>query len=133
HRSWATHGGNRFRIALGGIFFYLAVDSLISFGYSKDHIRDAAEWTRDHAPAGELYTNHFAIAQGSGRIPDYDRISLEAESYLGLLERGDHFAVEMNHDESDLLQALESDARLRLLVRFANERGDQVRVYEVLE
>lgn len=133
NRSWATHGGNRFRIALGGIFFYLAVDSLISFGYSKDHIRDAAEWTRDHAPSGELYTNHFAIAHGSGRIPDYDRISLEAESYLGLLERGDHFAVEMNHDETDLLQALESDARLRLLARFANERGDQVRIYEVLE
>lgn len=119
----------RFMSVLSFFIVYYLVDSLLSFGYSQQHIEAGIAWTRTNLPANaQLRTNNFAIAYYSGRIPDYD-LTVRATTYvLQSSTSGDYLVLEVDHDDD--VSALDSNPLYLPLTRFANERGDEVRVYQ---
>ena len=123
----------RFGAVFGFFLFYLAVDSLISFGYSRRYVEDAVAWSRAELQTGaRLYTNSYTIAYHSGRVPEYDKVNLDPTSYLWQLSPGDYLVAEVAHDEGDLKQALDANGGLKLLITFGNEREDEIRVYRAV-
>jgi hypothetical protein len=123
----------RFRAVLLLFSLYYLVDSLISFGYSHQHVLDGIAWTRSNLPAdARLQTNNYAIARGSRRIPDYDKVSTSATEVALNSTSGDYVVLDLGHDDLATLAALEADTQLRLVTSFANERGDAVRIYRRL-
>ena len=112
--------------------FYFAVDSLISFGYSKQYMEDAIAWSQSNIPAGStLHTNSFAIAYYSGLVETYDEIMTEAVVSVNRAQAGDYLAIDLAHDENAVLALLESRPGLMELARFANKRGDAVVFYRM--
>src|SRR5690606_17740658 len=129
-QAWRSGALRRFHLAFGFFVFYFLMDSLVSFGYSKDYEREAAEWTRANLEPGvALYTDSYTVAYVSGRIPGYDRIERDALVYLDRLSPGDYLAAVADYDEPELREALDGRGNLELVISFANERDDQVRIY----
>jgi hypothetical protein len=135
----------RFRWLLVLFSIYYLIDSLFSFGASKQHIEDAIAWSRSNLPDNAvLHTNQYAIAYESGRIPEYDRITTSADDTvrfgidptLGNLGQRDggqlYFLLDVRQSETDLQQRLDSNQRLQRITAFTNNRGDQIRVYRLL-
>ncbi|MEX2367424.1 MAG: hypothetical protein WD601_12530, partial [Pseudohongiellaceae bacterium] len=73
--------------------------------------------------------NEFNIAYISGRIPEYDKISLDARDYLEQLGSGDFFAVESKSSETLVRELIEARDNLVLIASFANERDDRVEIF----
>ncbi len=108
-------------------FFFLA-DSLVSFGYSNEHVEDGIAWTREQLPDGTpLQTNSFAIAYHSGRVANYDETVRDTASVVAASSSGDYLVLEVDNDDDG--SALDGNPALVPLQRFANERDDEVRVY----
>ena len=121
-----------FYAVFGFFVLYYTVDSLFSFGYSKDYINQAGHWSREQlSMQAELHTNSYAVAYLSRKIPHYDKISEDARVTLQQLEPGEYLAVTVKHDEEDVRALLEQRPRLQLLQRFANERNDAVEIYRL--
>jgi hypothetical protein len=118
----------RFHAIFGFYCFYYLVDSLVSFGYSQQHIVDGLAWTRSELPAGaSLKTNNFAVAYHSGRVTDYDKTVRDASVVVQDSATGDYLVLDIGHDDDT--EALDTNSQLTPLERFANERGDEVRIY----
>ena len=120
--------GKQFRAIFGAFYFYFMVDSLFSFGYSHQHIEDSIDWAREELPAGaRMQTNNFAIAYHSGRVTNYDKTVREIGSVVATSAPGDYLLLEVDHDTPASL--MDTYSQLTSVTSFANERGDQVRVY----
>jgi hypothetical protein len=120
----------KFNIVFGSLFGYLLINSLISFGYSKQYIEDAGAWAAAEVPAAaNLRTNNFALAYASGRIADYDKVPVKVEDVLKQSASTDYLMLDIKHDDTEIKTHIEANPRLQLLHSFANERGDEVRVY----
>ena len=124
------HGTTRrLGLTLGFFCFYFCVDSLLSFGYSQQHIDEGIAWTRANLPAtATLKTNNFAIAYHSDRIENYDAIERDMGEVVLDSASGDYLILEIDRDASTLV--LDSNAALVVVTGFRNERGDEVRVYQ---
>ncbi|MGV3592424.1 MAG: hypothetical protein ACO1PZ_12100 [Gammaproteobacteria bacterium] len=118
----------RFHGWLGFVVFYYVVDSLVSFGYAQTHVEDAIAWTRTELPADQtLKTNNFAIAYRSGRVTDYHTTQRDAEAVAATATSGDVLVLEVDRgSDVDFTVAVPDLVEVE---RFANERGDEVRVY----
>ncbi len=126
----AHNAGKKFRMVFGTLCAYLLIDSLFTFGYSKQYIEDAGAWAATQLPvAAELHTNSFALAYASGRIDDYDKVPLDVTATLQRGKSGAYLMLDLKHDELDLKKFLDTNAQLQLVQDFANRRGDEVRVY----
>jgi len=122
----------RLRWVLGLACLYYAGDSLVSFGYSRDYVLEAIAWTREELPADvELRTNNMAIAYESRRIDDYDLVTRDGSLILQQAQPGDVLVLDLAHDETVLREQLEEQRDLALRTSFSNERGDEIRVYQV--
>ncbi|MEY4640986.1 MAG: hypothetical protein RLZZ227_980 [Pseudomonadota bacterium] len=120
----------RFRYVLGFFCLYYVVDSLVSFGYSQRHLDDGIAWARDELPANtRLHTNSVVIAYHSGRIPDYDQTSRDIAGLVQASASGDYLVLDLARGDADA-ERLEANDQLRPVQSFANERGDEVRVYQ---
>jgi hypothetical protein len=121
----------RFRAVLGFCCIYFFADSLISFGHSTSYVSEAMTWSRDKLPPdATLHTNEFAIAYASGRVEDYDKVSPDPMITLAETQPSHYLALSLKRDDDDLRSQLEASPQLLLLQRFANERGDEVRIYQ---
>jgi hypothetical protein len=126
----ASNQRKKFNIIFGSLCAYLLIDSLITFGYSKQYIEDASVWAATELPAAaNLRTNSFALAYASGRIADYDKVPLQAEEVLQHSTSSDYLMLDLKHDDIEILTHIEANPQLQLLQSFANERGDEIRVY----
>jgi hypothetical protein len=106
---------------------YYVVDSLISFGYSQRHVEEGIAWARAELPAGtQLKTNNFAIAYRSGHVTDYHLTQRDAAAVIASAESGEVLVLEVDRGRGDFIDAY---PQVEELQRFANERGDEVRVY----
>jgi hypothetical protein len=119
----------RFRYVLGFFCFYYVVDSLLSFGYSQQHIDQGIAWTlsKELPSAAPVRTNNFAIAYHSGRVADYDLTVRDAALVVADSAPGEYVILEIDHDAPT--DTLDADAGLEEVTRFSNERGDTVRIY----
>lgn len=108
--------------------FYYVVDSLISFGHAQTHVEDAIAWARAELPADQsLKTNNFAIAYRSGHVTDYHRTQRDAEAVAATATSGDVLVLEVDRGSAvDFMAALPDLVEIE---RFANARGDEVRIY----
>jgi hypothetical protein len=121
----------RFQILLGVLCCYLALDSLVSFGYSKQHMNQAEHWLLHELPANAtVASNSSQLAWRSGRIPDYDKITRELDATVLENPQAEYLVLEVKRYESAARLRLDAAADLRLLIRFSNERGDEVRIYQ---
>jgi hypothetical protein len=120
----------KFTLIFGSLCGYLLIDSLISFGYSKQYLEEASAWAARELPAtASLHTNSYALAYASKRIANYDKVSLGAEETLQQSRSADYLMLELNHDDTAIKTRLDTNQQLQLLQSFANERGDEVRIY----
>ncbi|MDT8397396.1 MAG: hypothetical protein RQ899_02135 [Pseudomonadales bacterium] len=120
-----------FQLVFGIFVFYFAVDSLVSFGYSKRYIHDAANWTRENISTNvQLHTNEYAIAYGSGLVADYDKVPPDARTSVAAVNAGDVLAVSVRYNDAELQALLNDRTDLALLKTFSNKRNDQVRIYQ---
>jgi hypothetical protein len=117
----------RFHAVLGFFCFYYLVDSLLSFGYSHRHIEEGIAWSRDQLPANAVMrTNNFAIAYHSGHVVDYDKTVRDAGLVMQSSISGDYLVLDVDSDDIDML---DTNPVLVKVNSFANERGDEVRIY----
>jgi hypothetical protein len=129
-RAVASDARKKFQIIFGGLCGYLLIDSLISFGYSRQYVEDASAWAAAELPiTANLHTNNYALAYASGRIPAFDKISLNALDTLQQSRSSEYLMLDVKHDDAVVKSELDSNPRLELLQSFANQRGDEVRVY----
>jgi hypothetical protein len=130
----AQHNGRQdlFRLTFRICVFYFAADSLVSFGYSKNYIKEASNWARDNiALESAVQTNSFAVAYFSGLIPEYDSINPDPAESLSSLNLQDYLVIDLSHDDVDTQQAIAQSSGLEELARFANERADTIIIYRV--
>lgn len=129
-RARLYHSTHRFQAIVGLFCGYFFIDSLISFGHSRDYLVQAIVWSANDLPAGaSLHTNHMGIAYGSGRVVEYDKIALEAEAALEAATGNDYLLLDIRRDDRELKALLDANPQFQLVRSFANERGDEVRVY----
>ncbi len=120
----------KFTLIFGSLCGYLLIDSLITFGYSKQYIEDASVWAAAELPTGAgLHTNSYALAYASKRIADYDKILPDAEETLQQSHSTDYLMLDLKHEDTESKTLLETNQQLQLLQSFANKRGDEVRIY----
>ena len=113
-------------------FCYFLVDSLFSFGHSMQHIPLAAHWLRDSlSTADGLLTNSPYLAYASGRVDRYDEARLSVTDTLALITPATPLALELKASDTTVRAMLDANPRLQLLQRFANDHGDEVRIYQV--
>jgi hypothetical protein len=126
----ANNTRKKFHIIFGSLCFYLLIDSVISFGYSKQYIEDASVWATAEVPVtANLHTNNYALAYASGRIPEFDKISLNIQDTLQQSSGSDYLMLDVKHDDNAIKNHLDENSQLELLQSFANKRGDEVRIY----
>ena len=126
----ASNTHRRFQIIFCSLCTYLLIDSLISFGYSKQYLQDASVWAAAELPAAATFhTNNYALAYTSGRIPAYDKISLNVQETLQQSRSGDYLMLDVKHDDDVIRSQLDANPGLQLLQGFTNERGDEIRIY----
>jgi hypothetical protein len=114
------------------LVFYFLVDSLVSFGYSKNYIREAIDWSQENVADGSLVlTNSFPIAYYSGLVADYDKILPQPEMTLALLENQEYLVMDIAHDDNELLEQLGQHPRLSELQRFSNRRNDAIIIFDI--
>jgi len=131
----ALESGSTLRVRQGIAVFslYFLIDSMFSFGYSNTYIEDAIQWSRQELPdQATLYTNHFALAYHSHKVPDFDLISRDATLALSQAQSGDYLVLEVKHANTELQNLLDDRSDLELLNVFSNNRNDQLRAYLVL-
>lgn len=122
----------RFRTILAFGVFYFIVDSLISFGYSKQYILDAADWSRANIPPGSaVQTNNFALAYHSGLVSDYDTVDVDPLTSLKALADKDFLVLDLAHDDDQARTEVQTLAGLDEVARFANKRDDAIVVYRL--
>lgn len=120
----------RWRIWLGVFCVYFAVDSLVSFGHSKQYLLDASHWLQSELPAdATLTTNSFQLAWSSGRVKDYDLTQRDVA--LALEQRGtsDYLALELKQRDAAGRALVDTLPQVELVAAFSNARGDAVRIY----
>lgn len=134
---WIEHAqtlGNplRYRLLAGFFVVYFFTDSLVSFGYSRQYMAEGLHWLQTHQREGSaLLSNSPYLAYGSGRIVDYDAVSVPISDLLSHAASGNVLALSLKVYEHDARALLEQDHRLMLLEQFANNRDDEVRIYLV--
>lgn len=118
-----------FRSAAGFACVYFFVDSLISFGHSKQYVLEASEWVESNIPeTAEVGTNVLTIAYERGYSDDFNLISRNAGDILANAGAFDYLALEIKDD--DVMEGgLDKTEHLQLLNSFANSRGDEIRIY----
>jgi hypothetical protein len=121
-----------FGVLMAVLALYSALAAHVSFGASKAHIEAGNAWivqyTRANAP---LITNEFYIAYQSQRVPDYDRTQRDIEkAQLANAVPGTIIAVTPRRGTLALIEARLESGELRLLQRFAAERGADLYILE---
>ncbi|MGA0806206.1 MAG: hypothetical protein ACO3PV_06795 [Pseudohongiellaceae bacterium] len=120
----------RFRQLLAFFILGYSVDSLVSFGYSRQHLALAEQWVQEELPThATLATNSFQLAWRSGRVPDYDRTQREPILAMQAAPDSDYVVMELKRDDAASRALLDADSALSLVTSFSNERGDEVRIY----
>lgn len=120
----------RFRRVLALCCFYLAADSLVSFGHSKQHLEQAEAWVMQELPASASFaTNSFQLAWRSGRIPDYDKVLPGVDATLQATPASEFLAFDLKRSDTAARAQLDADPALEPVQQFSNERGDEVRIY----
>ncbi|MES2625340.1 MAG: hypothetical protein V4628_08680 [Pseudomonadota bacterium] len=120
----------KFRNFFGFLCACLLIDSLLSFGYSKQYVEDASGWAVTELPvAATLRTNNFAVAYASKRIADFDKVPLGVQETLQLSHSADYLMLDIKRDDLEVKKHLDANSELQLIQSFANKRGDEVRVY----
>ena len=121
-----------FHGVFSAMVFYLVIDSLFSFGYSKAYFSEAIAWSHENLGDNEhLLTNSAAIAYHSGRVNDYDEVPMDIASMLESLGEYQYLFVAVDHDDIESRNILDSHGGLRETIRFTNARDDAVVVYYI--
>jgi hypothetical protein len=124
----------RVRITLGVFCLYLAADSLVSFGYSKQYLKEAEQWLQQELPAdATLTTNSFQLAWGSGRVVDHDKTQRDVALTLEDAAASTWLAIDLKQGDLQARALLDQTPHLQLVSSFRNERGDEVRIYRRTE
>lgn len=111
---------------------WFLLDSLVSFGYSKDYIEEGINWTRGNVAANErLTTNSFAVAYYSGLVPEYDKIDTDVMQVLDNIRREGYLVLDLASSEVATIETIASRNRITELARFTNNRDDAVIVYRI--
>jgi hypothetical protein len=120
----------RFRAVFGFACVYFLIDSLVSFGYSRDYLEEAVHWTEVSLPAtATLATNVPAVAYASARIPAYDHIDRSAANAIANAGTSTYLILQLKANDATTRQLLSDSAHFVLEESFANEHGDEVRIY----
>ncbi|MGA0934300.1 MAG: hypothetical protein ACO3R5_04090 [Pseudohongiellaceae bacterium] len=122
----------RFQRLFAACATYFLLDSLVSFGYSKDYIEEGIDWTRSNIAADErLTTNSPAIAYYSGLVPEYDQVDTDVMRVLDNITREGFLVLDLASREVAAIETIASRNRITELARFANNRNDAVIVYRL--
>ncbi len=115
-------------------FAFSAVDSYYSFGRSKSHVRDAAEWLDANAGEGaRLLTDNRAVAYYSGMVAEYDQVRPRLrEAQILAVAPGDVVAAETSAANEQLLARPDIAALLEPLAAFPAGDETLMRIYRRL-
>jgi len=115
----------------------LLLSGLVSFGYSKEYMKQASAWIKDNTPENSsLYTNSVQIAfyaerqgenwkESTADLPIIDVLSTNAWRHY------DYLGIAVKKREKDLLQLMPTSLQMQPVAQFSNKRGDTVYVFKV--
>jgi len=123
-------------MALIILIFLTSIGGIISFGYSKKYIRQAGDWMATNVPEqASVYSNdyqlmyysqHFGKAIFSIAKNYFDIHSIENDKW----KQYDYLAIRLNKYDSPENFKIVNQIRYPLAYVFANNRGDQIRIYQ---
>jgi hypothetical protein len=118
--------------------FISSVGGIVKFGYSKHYIHDAGVWlAKNTPPEAKIYSNdsivmYYSQRFGSALFEKNQEFKDPQVIALGNWKKYDYLALRINkktakNDSKDFIEINKQHP----LVIFANERGDEVRIYKV--
>jgi hypothetical protein len=112
-----------------------AIGGLGSFGPSKFYVKKAGIWIRQNIPRqASVYSNSIQLMYYSEHFgfdiyKQYD--AFKATPLLPNIKYYDYLAVQTTHGKNNELLPYIDSHQLTPLIRFANERGDNIFIYRV--
>jgi hypothetical protein len=121
------------------LFFIVifGLSSILHFGHSKKYIRDAGDWLALHAPNNAIiYSNDYQLLYYANHIGNaiftQGRL-FENLNYIGQnkWQQFDFLALRINAKSSTAEQKILQEIHLTPVEIFQNDRGDQIRIYQI--
>jgi len=138
---WASH--RKWCISLVALcLLATALGGFFDFGYSKKYIYDAGQWLKNNVPTtASLYSNDFQVMYYSehfGNTIFTARDTLIASGLYAILikdhwKKYDYLAIRFTKKDIEENYTLIKNIQWKPIVRFANERGDQVAIYKTAD
>ncbi len=125
-----------FVLALFFIAIY-AFGGIFDMGSSKKYIRQSGDWLATHAPENaKIYSNDYQLLYYSNHMGnaiftegrEFEKLSKIAQ---GQWRQFDYLALRIGKNASMADASVIEEIKLQPVIIFQNNRGDQVRIYEV--
>ncbi len=124
---------NKLRLSGATLFvLYLFLDSFVSFGHSKNHIFEAAQWLQKETPKNSvIYTNSTQLAWLAKREIDWKAIEyIKRETHYTLDNTQHYLALVIKHGKTHpLLLQQANSTPVKIL---SNKQKDQVIIYSLI-
>ncbi len=124
-------------LILAAIFIVISAwGGIVGFGYSKQYIRQAADWLVVNAPPhAKIYSNDYQLLYHSNRFGNTIFIKGPEFADLAVIKKGkwrhyDYLALRFNKKTKD--SSITKEISLVPVKIFMNTRGDEVVIYKVV-
>ncbi len=121
-------------IVLMGIY---GASGIVSLGHSKHYLRDAGDWLAIHTDKrSKIYSNDFQVLYYSQHVGDaifkLDKTFADINQIMhDKWRQYDYLALRLNKSDLPQKKLILNEIRFLPISVFQNERGDQVRIYQV--
>ncbi|MHB1948598.1 MAG: hypothetical protein ACYCQI_10860 [Gammaproteobacteria bacterium] len=126
----------KYSCALVGLLILISgLGGIVSFGYSKQYIRDAGEWLEKNVPQNAtLFSNNYQVMYYSQRFGhdiflksrEYSAENILVDSHW---KKYDYIALRLNKHEVANIDAVTKELGQPIQI-FSNKRGDEVAIYK---
>ncbi len=115
------------------LLLYVFIDSLVSFGHSKNYMLEGINWLQANASKNDsIYSNNAQLAYLSGLNTDWkDSREFQYSGVITSTSRYSFWAVKINRKNQALQAVMQHKLKhLTKVASFANERGDKLVIYK---
>ena len=111
--------------------FGMAMDGIVSFGPSKQYVRDAANWLNVTVPSeAVLISDNAPLLFHSGVSNTVLQGSYDADQKVsGITGKHVYWAVKVSRKASNYERDLQESKNILPIKKFQNKRGDRILIY----
>lgn len=134
HEKYHSHFCNVWKkLGLVILLLYVFIDSLVSFGHSKNYMLEGISWLQTNASKNDsIYSNNAQLVYLSGLKTNWkDSREFQYSGVINPASRYSFWAVKINRKNQALQSVMQHKSKqLTKVASFANERGDKLVIYQ---